>query len=453
MLLTAALRIQPKDVIALVGGGGKTSLMFRLANELTGQGRRVITTMTTRIFASQMALAPAWVMYQDEDELLGQLLPALAEHDHVLVMGGMAVEADKVAGVPPELAGRLIKLPMVDAVIIEADGSRRLPFKAPAEHEPVIPAETTLVLPMIGLDVIGQPLAPDAVHRPERVAALTGAALGDLVTPAMVAAVLAHPEGGARQAPPNARLVPFLNKAETPSALAAAREVARLALTYPRVDSVAIGALQGVDPVYEVWGRTGAVILAAGAGSRFGSLKQALPWHGTPLVAHVADQALSCRDIERVAVSLGAGADRVSAALAGRPILPVQVRDWADGQSRSVRAGLSALQAESAGALDAVVFLLADQPGISPALLEALVARHRATLAPIVAPRFAGRRGNPVLFDRRTFPEFDSLTGDIGARPILQAHAHEIAWVDWPTPEITQDVDVAADYPSDASSG
>jgi len=418
---------------------------------LTGQGRRVITTMTTRIFASQMALAPAWVVYQDNDALLDQLLPALAEHGHVLVMGGVAVEADKVAGVPPELAGRLIRLPMVDAIIIEADGSRRLPLKAPAEHEPVIPADTTLVVPMIGLDVIGQPLGPGAVHRPERVAALTGAALGDPVTPALVAAVLAHPEGGARQAPPNARLVPFLNKAETPAALAVAREVARLTLTYPRVDSIAIGAVQDAEPVYEVWGRTGAVVLAAGAGSRFGGLKQVLPWQGTPLVAHVADQALACADVERVAVTLGAGADRVSAALAGRPILPVPVRDWADGQSRSVRAGLAALQAEFGGSLAAALFLLADQPGVSPALLEALVARHRATLAPIVAPRFAGRRGNPVLFDRHTFPEFDGLSGDVGARPILQAHANEIAWVDWPTPEITQDIDVAADYPSDAT--
>ena len=98
----------------------------------------------------------------------------------------------------------------------------------------------------------------------------------------------------------------------------------------------------------------------------------------------------------------------------------------------------------------AVLFLLADQPGVSPELLSALIQRHRETLAPIVAPRHAGQRGNPVLFDAATFPEFAQLEGDIGARPIIQAHRDEIAWVDWPTPEILQDIDVAADYNSAA---
>jgi molybdenum cofactor cytidylyltransferase len=63
-----------------------------------------------------------------------------------------------------------------------------------------------------------------------------------------------------------------------------------------------------------------------------------------------------------------------------------------------------------------------------------------------VAPRYQGRRGNPVLFDRTTFGEFDRLTGDIGARPIIQAHANEVAWVDWPTAEILQDLDTEEEY-------
>ena len=75
-----------------------------------------------------------------------------------------------------------------------------------------------------------------------------------------------------------------------------------------------------------------------------------------------------------------------------------------------------------------------------------MIQRHRETLAPVVAPRYRGQHGNPVLFDRSTFPEFARLTGDVGARPIIQAHSDEIAWVDWPTPEIIQDIDVARDY-------
>ena len=202
----------------------------------------------------------------------------------------------------------------------------------------------------------------------------------------------------------------------------------------------------------EVWGRVGAVVLAAGEAKRFGALKQVLPWRGIPLVAHVADQALRCPDVDRVGVTVGAGAEQVRAAMAGRNISVIPVPDWQDGQSRSVKAGLQALAPRSPlhAPHSAVLFLLADQPGVSPELLSALIQRHRETLAPIVAPRHNGQRGNPVLFDAATFPEFAQLEGDIGARPIIQAHRDQIAWVDWPTPEILEDIDVAADYKSSA---
>jgi len=440
MLLSHALSFGSKEVIALSGGGGKTTLMFRLAAELAASGQRVVTTMTTRIFVSQMAQAPHTLVLHGEGALLAQLPEALAEYGHVLIAGSTMVEQDKVQGVPPEFLNRIAAQPAVDVVIVEADGSRRLSFKAPAQHEPVIPSSTTILVPVVGLEVVGKPLVAGQVHRPEVVAALAAAALGDPVTPEMIAAVLAHPEGGAKGLPPGARLAPFLNKVEDEATLAAARQIARLLLVHPLVDRVLIGAAQAPDPVLEVWGRIGAVVLAAGQGKRFGALKQVLPWHGMPLVAHVADQALACPDLDRVVVTLGAGADQVAAALAGRRVDLVPVPDWADGQSRSVQTGLRAFAGVSA-----VLFLLADQPGVSPALLAALIQRHRETLAPIVAPRYRGQRGNPVLFDRSTFPEFARLIGDVGARSIIQAHGDEIAWVDWPTPEITQDIDVAED--------
>ncbi len=463
----SAFRLSPKSVIALTGGGGKTTLMFRLADELTATGLHVVTTMTTHLFVAQMARAPANLSLPDEDAVLAQLPHSLATHKHVLVVGGTIVEETRIQGVAPDFVDRLAAHPAVDAVIVEADGSRRRSFKAPAAHEPVIPAGATVVAPVVGLDVLGKPLTAEHVHRPDRVAALTGASLGDPVTPELIAAVLAHSEGGTKGLPLGARLMPVLNKAEDEASLAAARQIARRLLAYPIVDSVLIAAAQAADPVGEVWGRVGAVVLAAGQGRRFGALKQLLPWHGVPLVAHVADQALTCPDVDRVIVTVGAGAEQVRAALATRNVTCVPVPDWTAGQSRSVQAGLQAARAggpiparpthaeetpllppgtDDRGAISAAVFLLADQPGVTPQLLSALIRRHRATLAPVVAPRYAGRRGNPVLFDRATFGEFARLSGDIGARPIIQAHADEIAWVDWPTPEITQDIDMAADY-------
>ena len=79
MLLSRALRIHGKDVVTLTGGGGKTTLMFRLAGELTAAGRLVVTTLTTRISVSEMAMAPTCLLLQDEEALLGHL-PGCARH-------------------------------------------------------------------------------------------------------------------------------------------------------------------------------------------------------------------------------------------------------------------------------------------------------------------------------------------------------------------------------------
>jgi molybdenum cofactor cytidylyltransferase len=450
MLISRALRVRRKELIALVGAGGKTTLMFHLAGELADAGAQVVTTMTTHIFAGQTALAPASLVYRDANSLRTQLPSTLARYRHVLIVGAEEVETNKLQGLPPDVIDHLAALPAADVVIVEADGSRRLPFKAPAEHEPVIPSDTTIVVPIVGMEIVGRSLTAENVHRPQRIAALTGAAPGDPVTPEMIAAVVAHPDGGAKGVPSAARLIPFLNKAENAGTLAAAREIARLLLRSARVDTVLIGAAASEDPVREVWSRVGAVVLAAGRASRFGSLKQVLPWGGKPLVAHVADQALACPDIGRVAVTIGAEADAVRLALGERTVRMVPVPDWADGQSRSVKRGLDALAGGAStageGALGAVLFLLADQPGVTPELLSALIQRHRETLAPVVAPRYCDRRGNPVLFDRSTFDEFSTLLGDAGARPILQARPDDIAWVDWPTAEVIQDIDTADDY-------
>jgi molybdenum cofactor cytidylyltransferase len=105
-----------------------------------------------------------------------------------------------------------------------------------------------------------------------------------------------------------------------------------------------------------------------------------------------------------------------------------------------VKAGLAALPARSGAA----VFLLVDQPQVPPELVRALVARHATTLVPIVAPDVDGRRGNPVLFDRATFPDFAALEGDVGGRAVFKRHPLE--YVPWVDPVVSLDVDTLLDY-------
>lgn len=253
MTLTEALRMAPDTVVALVGGGGKTTAMFRLAREVADQGGSVITTTTTRIFGAQIALAPAHVPATEVTR--ERVAAALAVHRHVLVVGATDPASGKAEGVSLDLFRDLRAWYPGICFVNEADGSRMRPFKAPAGYEPVIPAQTTLVVPVVGADVFGKALDADHVHRPERVGALSGAPAGAPITPAMVARVLAHPRGGRKDVPAGARVVVLINKVESLPDRTPARETAERLLRDAAIHSVVLANLHGPEPVLEVFAR------------------------------------------------------------------------------------------------------------------------------------------------------------------------------------------------------
>ncbi len=134
MNLIEAFDLQPRDLVALVGGGGKSSLLFALGRQWPG---RAVLTTTTRLFRAQTSLAAAALPLADID----RLDEVLAAAGSCLVVGETA--GDKVLGVPADLPARWLDRPAIDLVVVEADGSRQRPVKAPAAHEPVLPTGTT----------------------------------------------------------------------------------------------------------------------------------------------------------------------------------------------------------------------------------------------------------------------------------------------------------------------
>ncbi len=253
MTLADALRMTADESVALVGGGGKTTAMFRLAREMVDRGGRAITTTTTRIFGAQIALAPAHVPAADATR--ERVAAALAAHGHVLVIGPTEAGSGKAEGVSLDLFRRLRAWFPDVCLLNEADGSRMRPFKAPADYEPVIPPETTLVVPVVGADVFGAPLDAEHVHRPELVSALSGAPMGARVTPAIVARVLAHPDGGRKGVPAGARVIVLINKVDTLPDRAPARETAECLLREPAIHSVVLASVRAEEPVLEVCAR------------------------------------------------------------------------------------------------------------------------------------------------------------------------------------------------------
>jgi probable selenium-dependent hydroxylase accessory protein YqeC len=203
----------PRGVTALVGGGGKTTLMLRLAHELAQDGMRVVVTTTTHIFPPDGIVTLANASEMDVLNVLTR--------ERVVCLG--TPEGSGKLSSPNLPVGTLAKL--ADYVLIEADGAKQLPLKAPAEHEPVIPDLTKLVIAVAGLDGLGK-LIREAVFRPERYAALIGKHVDDVVTAPDIARVLTHPSGQRKGVSDQMRFSVLLNQADDVEAKDAAIQIA-----------------------------------------------------------------------------------------------------------------------------------------------------------------------------------------------------------------------------------
>jgi probable selenium-dependent hydroxylase accessory protein YqeC len=211
-----------RGVVSLVGAGGKTTLLYRLASLAHAAGRRVLVTTTTHMGAPPEDVGP--VLYAEADDPSPRVRAALLRHGRATLLGER-VREDKVTGIPPGSVDALAGL--ADLVLVEADGARRRSLKLPAGHEPVVPRSTGLVVVVAGLDVLGQPLDEAHVHRLERVAAAAAQAPGSLIGEETIARALAAPDGYLSRLPAGARAAVFLNKAEDTASRAAAERIAR----------------------------------------------------------------------------------------------------------------------------------------------------------------------------------------------------------------------------------
>jgi molybdenum cofactor cytidylyltransferase len=188
--------------------------------------------------------------------------------------------------------------------------------------------------------------------------------------------------------------------------------------------------------------KTGIIILAAGESARMGEPKQLLKYRGRTLLRHTVDvaHALSCSP---VAVVLGAHAGQIRPQLDATRVLITENPDWPDGMGSSIRAGLRALL-DAHPKISAAIFLVCDQPLLTPATLRSLIATHERTGGSIVASEYDGVLGVPAFFTRSFFPELLALDGAAGARQVISTNrAHAIGV---PFSEGTVDIDTPADF-------
>ena len=200
-------------MISLVGAGGKTSLMFRLAGEAPILGQPLITTTTTRILLPTMIQSSKVLLANTTEEILNKLTDSYQRYPHVTVAAKKSPQGTKLIGLGPGEVDALSQSKKVSWILVEADGAAKKPLKAPAGHEPVIPRSSTLVVGVIGLKAIGKPLIEKWVFRSALFAKITGISLGDPVSVDALAKLINHPHGLFKRAPACARCLVFLNLA------------------------------------------------------------------------------------------------------------------------------------------------------------------------------------------------------------------------------------------------
>jgi probable selenium-dependent hydroxylase accessory protein YqeC len=221
-MILPALGIVRGDVVSVAGAGGKTTLIHRLAAEARDLGWRVLVTTTTHMGAGDPE-ATGQVFVEAEGDASAALEEALAR-DGLATVLGRRVREDKLEGLPPARVDALA--PKADLVLVEADGARGRSLKVPAAHEPVIPSSTSMVIVVCGLDVLGEALDEECVHRLELVAAATGVNAGEVVDEDCLCTALRHVDGYPSRIPHRARAGVFFNKADEAGDIATAARMA-----------------------------------------------------------------------------------------------------------------------------------------------------------------------------------------------------------------------------------
>ncbi|PJF45005.1 MAG: putative selenium-dependent hydroxylase accessory protein YqeC [Phototrophicales bacterium] len=438
MRLADALGIQRGDVVSFVGAGGKTTALLRLGYELVQDGWRVLATTTTRIGEDQLALFPHSTRWQSN--LLRQRELAALLDDYRFVFVYQEIRAQKAVGIPSEQVSRLIDEMNADILLIEADGARRMPLKAPRPHEPVIPDDTTLVVPVAGLDALGKPLE-EVTYNPQPIYDRYGFLPEALVQPAWIAQIVRDETLGLKNIPTGARIVALLNKADVSGVVyGRGRRVAQLMLRHSSIHSVAIGAVRRTnDPIFEVQQRIAAIVLAGGLSRRMGTSKPLLPWGDKTVIEHIV-QLLAPFGFAEIVVVTGYKALEVEKVLKDYEVRTVFNPIYLKGEMlSSLKAGLRALPENISSAL----IVMGDQPQMVPRILHRILrasAHHPDT---IVAPYFRDQRGHPILIPRRFWPSLLALTSG-APRDVINQHPITQVLVD--TDVVLRDIDTPDQY-------
>jgi len=207
--LVEALGMGEREHLAIVGAGGKTTLLLSLAENL--RDNRVVISTTTKIHYDEARKALKPIITLQEPDWKHTLKDCLNRENQAVLVKQIMVSG-KVNGISPSLADEIFQDQEITYLLLEADGAAGRPVKAPSEKEPVIPASVTKVVAMMGLDAINQPFNQEKVFRGKEFQMITGINTGEKIVPEKLFHLFIDPKGLFKGTPPSANKIVFLNR-------------------------------------------------------------------------------------------------------------------------------------------------------------------------------------------------------------------------------------------------
>ena len=440
LLEALAIDAEKISTIAVVGGGGKTSLIFRLMESFVSIGKTVIVTTTTH-----MAYEPERPFVEDgnADKIRQDL-----ERYHYTVAASLDREKGKIGCLPEEKLEEL-RGP-ADVLLIEADGAKRLPLKVPGEWEPVIPKFAELIIGVVGMDALGEPIQKTC-HRPERVSDFLGKGMEEAVTEEDIVKIAASADA-LRKCVDGREYRVLLNKADIPGKAEAAEKIAeKLEMQgvhavwgslqkedYSCIDKTEETTEVGLNKSQETQEKFALIMLAAGNSHRFGSNKLLYEIDGMPMYLR------TLRQLQKAVSELGNCeiivvtqyeeiADKAQASGARVLINPHPER----GISSSMQIGLATAKESTA-----CLFTVSDQPWLTAETIVNLVHKFQSEQKGMACTIRDGKTGNPCIFSRKYYQELMEITGDKGGKQIINRHPEDVTYLEIEDAKELVDVDM-----------
>ena len=422
------ISLDNQELISITGGGGKTTSMFRLAKELLKHGKKVLISTTTAIMKPDDSKYEQ--LYLTEDTDYKTIEPSSSG---IVVLGSKVNKINKLIRVESQVIDEIFESKKFDYIIVEADGSKRKPIKAPASHEPVIPSLTTKTIGIIGMDAVGQRIYEENVHRAILFSQVTNSKLGDNIDENIIYNLIVSPAGIFKNSPLNSSKYIILNKSETKARNLVSQKIKSKVISNKiDIKNIIIGSM-GKET------RVTGIIMASGFSRRMKTDKLLLKLGDKMVLEKVIESCVKSNLDDIMVIYRKEEIKNIAERYNLKTVLN---ENAIEGQSASIKLGANNIEQDMKG----MMFIVGDQPHLDPITINTIIDEFEVDQEKIIIPIYNENKGNPTIFPVHLKEQLLALAGDVGGKEVINNNLDRVKYVDIENYQAGMDMDTIEEY-------